>query len=414
MDRTILHCDCNSFYASVETVLDPSLGQGPMAVCGDPNSRHGIILAKNEAAKAAGVNTAETVWKALRKCPALRLVAPHREEYVRFSRAVNRIYQQYTDLVDPFGIDESFLDVTGTMHLFGDGPHIADELRARVFRETGLTISVGVSWNRAFAKLGSDYKKPNATTVITRENYRELVWPLPASDLLYVGRHAKDKLHLLGVETIGDLAACDRDLLRRTLGKLGETISVYARGEDREPVRSFYETQPAKSVGKGMTFAHNLVDPEEIRWQVMALCDNVGMRVRRQGMKYQTVQVLIRDPEFHNISRQETLDTPTDSTRILTERAMALIGRHWKPGKPIRMITVTAASLTPAADAAEQLSLFDAGAAARRRRQETLDHTMDALRGRFGRDAVRYGRALTASKAETVEPIDQKPEETKS
>lgn len=394
MEPTILHCDCNSFYASVEAVLDPSLGQAPMAVCGDPESRHGIILAKNEAAKAAGVCTAETIWQARRKCPALRLVAPHRDAYVRFSRQINRIYQQYTDLVDPFGIDESFLDVTGSIHLFGDGPHIADELRARVRRETGLTISVGVSWNRAFAKLGSDYKKPDATTVITRENYRTLVWSLPVTDLLYVGRQAREKLRLLRVETIGDLAACDRDLLRQMLGKLGETISVYARGEDREPVRSFYDVQPAKSVGKGMTFAHDLVDPEEIRWQVMALCDNVGMRLRRQGMKYQTVQVLIRDPDFHNISRQETLDTPTDSTRILTARAMGLIERHWKPGKPVRMITVTAAGLIARADVAEQLSLFGAAQAERRRRQETLDHTMDALRGRFGRQAVRYGRAL--------------------
>ena len=196
MDRTILHCDCNSFFASVETLLDPSLADGPTAVCGDPESRHGIILAKNEKAKAFGVQTAETIWQAKRKCPDLRLVAPHRSEYVKFSRKCNELYLQYTDLVDPFGIDESFLDVTGSMHLFGSGEHIADELRRRMREEVGLTISVGVSFNKVFAKLGSDYKKPDATTVIARDNWRDIVFPLPVGDLLFVGRSAQELLGL--------------------------------------------------------------------------------------------------------------------------------------------------------------------------------------------------------------------------
>ena len=197
MDRTILHCDCNSFFASVETLLDPSLADGPTAVCGDPESRHGIILAKNEK----------------RKCPDLRLVAPHRSEYVKFSRKCNELYLQYTDLVDPFGIDESFLDVTGSMHLFGSGEHIADELRRRMREEVGLTISVGVSFNRAFAKLGSDYKKPDGTTVFSRENCKQRVWTLPANTLLYVGKRASDRLNRLGVRTIGELAACGKSFV---------------------------------------------------------------------------------------------------------------------------------------------------------------------------------------------------------
>lgn len=404
MDRVILHCDCNAFYASVETVLDPSLKAGPMAVCGDPESRHGIILAKNEAAKAFDIRTAETVWQAKRKCPQLRLVAPHREEYLRFSRAANEIYQQYTDLVDPFGIDESFLDVTGSCHLFGTGPQIADELRRRMREELGLTISVGVSWNRAFAKLGSDYRKPDATTVISRENYQDIVWPLSVSALLYVGRGAGEKLRRLGITTIGELAACDRAALRAQMGRLGELISVYARGEDKEPVHSFYEQQPVKSVGKGCTFAHDLIHPEEVRWQVTALCDHIGQRLRRKQMKFQTVQVTLRDPEFHNISRQETLEVATDSTRILTERAMGLIFKHWKAGRPLRMITVTAAGLTSRETVCEQMSLFDTEAAARRRRQETIDYTMDTLRGRFGSRAVCYGRTLSPFQTEDQSP----------
>lgn len=394
MPRTILHCDCNAFYASVETLLDPSLAAGPMAVCGDPESRHGIILAKNEAAKAYGVQTAETIWQAKRKCPDLRLVPPHREEYVRYSRLANQLYLEYTDLVEPFGIDESFLDVTGTLHLFGAGPAIADALRARMKQEIGLTISVGVSFNKAFAKLGSDYKKPDATTVLDESRYRAIVWPLPVGALLYAGPKTQQKLHVLGIETIGQLAQADAALLHTALGKLGDTLGAYARGEDRDPVRSFYAEHTVKSVGKGMTFSHNLTQHDDIAVQVMMLCDNVGARLRKHGQKCQTVQVLIRDPDFRNLSRQTTLSAATDSTRLLTETALALIAQHWKPGKPIRMITVTASSLVERGDTGEQLSLFDEGAAARREKLERLDRAVDALRGKYGRDAVQYGGAL--------------------
>ena len=394
MPRTILHCDCNAFYASVETLLDPSLAAGPMAVCGDPESRHGIILAKNEAAKAYGVQTAETIWQAKRKCPDLRLVPPHREEYVRYSRLANQLYLEYTDLVEPFGIDESFLDVTGTLHLFGAGPAIADALRARMKQEIGLTISVGVSFNKAFAKLGSDYKKPDATTVLDESRYRAIAWPLPVGALLYAGPKAQQKLHVLGIETIGQLAQADAALLHNALGKLGDTLGAYARGEDRDPVRSFYAEHTVKSVGKGMTFSHNLTQHDDIAVQVMMLCDNVGARLRKHGQKCQTVQVLIRDPDFRNLSRQTTLSAATDSTRLLTETALALIAQHWTPGKPIRMITVTASSLVERGDTGEQLSLFDEGAAARREKLERLDRAVDALRGKYGRDAVQYGGAL--------------------
>ena len=395
MDRTILHCDCNSFYASVETLLDPTLAEGPAAVCGDPESRHGIILAKNEKAKAFGVQTAETIWQARRKCPDLRLVAPHRAEYVKYSRRCNELYLQYTDLVDPFGIDESFLDVTGSMHLFGTGEQIADELRRRMREEIGLTISVGVSFNRAFAKLGSDYKKPDATTVFSRENFRDKVWPLPADTLLYVGRRAADRLDRLGVHTIGDLAACDPVFLHGVFGKMGDTLLRYARGEDDEPVRSFYAEREVKSVGNSMTFAHNLVGEEECRMGLTALCDNVGRRLRGRGLVCQTVQLGIRDPEFHNRSRQVTLERPTNSTRALIDTSMALLRAAWQLDKPVRLLSVTAANLLPESQACEQLSLFEsADAIAQRDRQHRLDQTVDALRQRFGNQSVMFAHTV--------------------
>lgn len=395
MDKTILHCDCNSFFASVETLLDPSLADGPTAVCGDPESRHGIILAKNEKAKAFGVQTAETIWQAKRKCPDLRLVAPHRSEYVKFSRKCNELYLQYTDLVDPFGIDESFLDVTGSMHLFGSGEHIADELRRRMREEVGLTISVGVSFNRAFAKLGSDYKKPDGTTVFSRENFKQRVWTLPANTLLYVGKRASDRLNRLGVRTIGELAACDPAFIHSILGKNGDLLLRYARGEDDEPVRSFYAEREVKSVGNSMTFAHNLLGADECRMGITALCDNVGRRLRKRGMVCQTVQLGIRDPEFHNRSRQITLERPTNSTRTLIDLSMQLLLGHWPMDKPVRLLSVTAANLLPEDQSCEQLSLFDAAEDIQKRdRQHKLDQTVDALRQKFGDQSVVFAHSV--------------------
>ena len=266
MDRVILHCDLNCFYASVELLSHPDLREIPIAVCGDPSSRHGIILAKNEPAKKYGVQTAETIWQAKKKCPGLVLLPPHHNLYREYSHRVNGIYDQYTDLVEPFGIDESWLDVTHTLHLFGgDAAALADALRKRITKELGLTLSVGVSFNKVFAKLGSDYKKPDATTVISRENWQHLVWPLPVGDLLYVGGAARRLLCQYGVETIGQLAACRREMLETLMGKIGVQLYEYANGLDSDPVRPRTSVETAKSVGNSITFPQNLTTREEIR-----------------------------------------------------------------------------------------------------------------------------------------------------
>ena len=355
------------------------------------------------------MQTAETIWQARRKCPDLRLVAPHRAEYVKYSRKCNELYLQYTDLVDPFGIDESFLDVTGSMHLFGTGEQIADELRRRMREEVGLTISVGVSFNRAFAKLGSDYKKPDGTTVFSRENYRDKVWPMPVNTLLYVGKRAADRLARLGVHTIGELAACDPAFVHGIFGKMGDTLLRYARGEDDEPVRSFYEEREVKSVGNSMTFAHNLLGEDECRMGLTALCDNVGRRLRSRGMVCQTVQLGIRDPEFRNRSRQVTLERPTNSTRALIETSMALLHAHWQMDKPVRLLSVTAANLLPENQSCEQLSLFDAADAMQRRdRQHKLDQTVDELRRKFGNQSVVFAHSVK-KKEKNDENTQEKP-----
>ena len=309
-DRYILHCDLNAFFASVEEVRNPELRNYPTAVCGNPENRHGIILAKNEKAKAFGVKTAETIWQAQRKCPELHLVAPHYEDYSRYSKAVNEIYQRYTDLVEPFGIDESWLDVTGSAHLFGTPKQIADELRRVIKEETGLTISVGVSFTKAFAKLGSDYKKPDATTVITRENYKEIVWPLPVTDLLFVGKSAKKTLERLGITTIGELAKSSRTSIVSLLGKTGETIHDYANGIDTSLVQSAFVESDPKSIGRGTTFPHDLTDISEIKTGITVLADDVASRLRKHHLKAYSVSLTVRDPAFKTTIRQKTLRPP--------------------------------------------------------------------------------------------------------
>ncbi len=395
MERVIYHCDCNSFYCSVELLSRPELRTVPAAVCGDPNSRHGIILAKNEPAKALGVRTAETIWQARRKCPDLTLLPAHHGLYREYSKRVNAVYDRFTDLIEPFGIDESWLDVTGTLHLFGGDPKaLADRIRNTVREELGLTISVGVSFNKVFAKLGSDYKKPDATTVITVDNFRQVVWPLPVTDLLYVGRAAAGVLRQYGVATIGELAAFDRFALVELLGRQGGQLWNYANGLDASPVAPAGTYTPPKSVGNGETFPRNLICREEVSRGVAMLADQVAVRLRKHGLMASTLQVSIRDPNFKDICRQRPLDAPANTARELYLAAMDIIGRCWKSNAPIRAITLTAHGLIPEGEAAEQLDLFQAAAPRKRDKVEKLERTMDAIRSKYGREAVTVA-ALT-------------------
>ena len=392
MERVILHCDQNCFFASVELLSHPDLRDVPMAVCGDPASRHGIILAKNEPAKRFGIQTAETVWQARRKCPGLVLLPPHHKLYREYSVRVNELYGQYTDLVEPFGIDESWLDITGSMHLFGGDPvAIADELRRRVREELGLSISVGVSFNKIFAKLGSDYKKPDATTLISPENWQEIVWPLPVGAMLFVGRSAQRTLAQYGVETIGQLAACRPEMLEKLLGKLGRQMHEYANGLDRSPVRPQAEREPVKSVGNGTTFPHDLTRGEEVRAGLAALSDSVAMRLRRQGLYCSGVQVTIKDSSFRSISRQKRLESPTRLMKDIQRAAMELTRSAWRAPTPIRMLTVTALHITESAESFEQLDLLGAGRAVSDARQEKLESAVRAIRDKFGDGSITFG-----------------------
>ncbi len=395
MEKTILHCDCNSFYASVETILNPALKGIPMAVGGSVENRRGIILAKNDLAKACGVLTAETIGRAKQKCPTLTIVRPHPAEYSKYSRQVNEIYQRYTDLVEPYGLDESYLDITNTMHLFGTGQDVADKLRAVIAQEIGLTVSVGVSYNKAFAKLSSDYKKPNATTCITRENYRAIAHPLPVTALMMVGKSVYEVLKRLQIKTIGDLACANQQTLIKELGKLGEVIHHYANGLDDSPVRSASDIREVKSVGNGLTFKRNLTTYDDVKVGVEALSDEVSARMRRHKVKCMTVQVHIKDANFKTISRQKKLDEPTNLSSDLIENAMALIQTHWNFSVPIRMLTITGTQLVEENNITSQLSLFDDDNAWKKEKELKLENMLDDLKNKFGTKIIKRGSIIT-------------------
>ena len=396
MARVILHCDLNSFYASVELLAHPELRQLPVAVCGDPDSRKGIILAKNEPAKQCGVKTAETIWQARQKCPDLILLPPHHDQYRTFSRVINEIYGQYTDLVEPFGIDESWLDITGSMHLFGgDARAIADGIRRRISGELGLTLSVGVSFNKVFAKLGSDYRKPDATTVIAPEGWQAIVWPLPLSSLLYAGPAAQRALGQYGIRTIGELAAAEPALPERLLGKLGRQLWNFANGRDGSPVRPQHKKEPVKSVGNSFTFRENLTTREQVVQGMSLLCDSVASRLRQQGLYCGAVQVGLRDPAFRNLSRQKHLSGSTHSMRELLRAAMELADSVWKPPSPLRLLSVTALALTDREETYVQESLFAPQQSEEKRAR--LEEAVDAIRKKYGGKAIVYGEAAGQS-----------------
>ena len=391
--RVIFHCDLNCFFASVELLDKPALWDVPVAVCGDPKSRHGIILAKNEPAKKRGVQTAETVWQAKKKCPVLVLLPPHHELYEVYSRRVNEIYGRFTDLVEPFGIDESWLDVTGSLHLFGgDARALADRIRETVKAETGLTVSVGVSFNKVFAKLGSDLKKPDATTVISPEGWRDIVWPLPVGDMLFAGRSTQRVLGQYGIETIGQLAACPEEMAEQLLGKMGGQLWRYANGLDNSPVRPGHQHEPVKSVGNGTTFPADLVRWEQIRQGLAPLCDSVATRLRRQRLYAGGVSVTLKGADFKTVSRQTRLDEPTHLMRDIWETAQELARQIWKAPTPIRAMTVTALYVTEDGQAYRQMDLLGQASAKRSERQEKLESAVDAIREKYGSGAITFGQ----------------------
>jgi DNA polymerase-4 len=378
----------NSCYASIELLYHPELRGKPVAVGGDPEARHGIVLAKSGLAKKAGVKTGMALWQAKQVCPHIIFVPPHMDLYLRFSRLAHEIYSDYTDLQEPFGIDECWLDVTQSCGIKGTGPQIAEEIRGRIKHELGVTVSIGVSWNKIFAKLGSDYKKPDAITVISKQNYKNIVYPLPAGDLLFVGNATQRKLYKYGILTIGDLAEADSVMLQSIFGKVGLILHVFANGNDETPVSVENTEAPIKSIGNSMTTPRDLVNDQDVKIVLYLLSESVAARLRENQFACKVVEVSVRDNGLYSFTRQHKIETPTNITGEIAEEAMRIFLANYKWENPIRSVGVRACDLcdpfTPV-----QLSLFcDENY---RDRLRKADRATDDIRKRFGYYCVQRG-----------------------
>lgn len=403
MNRDILHCDMNNFYASVECMLNPKLRNKPIAVCGSVEERHGIVLAKNYPAKAFGVSTGEAIWQAKQKCKDLVVVNPHYEEYIKYSKYAREIYSRYTDLIEPFGMDECWLDISGYSRSSYD---IANEIKETIKFELGLTISIGVSFNKIFAKLGSDMKKPDAITVIDKETFREKIWGLPASDLLGVGRATKAKLDNYGILTIGELANAPEHLLQSLFGKNGLLLSAYANGNDYSSVMPSGYTPPIKSVGHGVTTVRDLENLSDVYPVILELSQDIGAKLRKYDFNAAGVAIDVRDSDLFVKQWQCHISTPTNSSAIIAEKAFDLFNNSYRWRNGIRSITVRAINLVSANDPRQQNFYEDFS---RIERKEKIEEAIDEIRRRFGKEAIIpaslfFNKGLTSYHAELSMP----------
>lgn len=384
-ERVILHCDLNNFFASVSLLFNPTLRSVPVAVCGDKEQRHGIVLAKNEAAKRCGVKTAEAIFEARAKCPELVILPPMMDKYKEYSEKAHRIYEEYTDMIEPFGIDECWLDVTGSRLLFGSGEEIADKIRREIKQKLGITVSVGVSFNKVFAKLGSDMKKPDGITVISRENFREKIWCLPISDLLFVGRKTTDRLRSCGICTIGDAAVCSDEMLERLLGKNGLELKRYALGEDNSPVSRQHEKATPKSIGRSVTRQQDFKTPDEIWGMFLSLAREISDSLREQGLYAGGVQVHIRNAALSVKEFSRSYPDSVNGAKIIAERGMELLNEHFGFTEPLRSVGLRAINLREYQTAIQE-DIF--GDSEKRETEEKIESSIYELRKKFGSTSI--------------------------
>ena len=424
MGRTILHSDCNCFYASVELLHHPELRGKPVAVGGDPEARHGIVLTADYTAKRYGVKTGMALWQAKQVCPDITFLPPRMDLYLRFSRMAQEIYAEYTDKREPYGIDESWLDVTDSVSIKGDGYHIAEEISSRMKKELGITVSVGVSFNKIFAKLGSDYKKPDAITTMYKDEFKAKAWPLPVSDLLYVGSATNKKLQGMGIKTIGGLAMIDEDLLVGRFGKVGSILWSFANGYDDSPAKLENTSAPIKSVGNSTTTPKDMETDEDVKIVLYILAESVAARLRENGFRCRTVEINIRDKDLYHFSKQMKLKNASNITAEIAETGYKLYKQNYRlPAdekekknsipefyqKPLRSIGIRGTDLVNDYFW-EQLDMFTDPQY--REKQMKMDDAVDVIRKRFGFYSIQRGlmyrdrmlSAVNAREDHTVHP----------
>jgi len=409
-DRVILHSDLNNFFASVEIALNPELGGKPLIVCGDPKERRGVVLAKNEEAKKLGIKTAETVYSALKKCPDVQMVRAHHTEYVKFSKKVVEIYSRFTDQIEECSIDECALDMTESTFLFGSGFEIAEKIRKTVKEELGLTVSVGVSFNKVFAKLASELKKPDAVTEITRENYQKVVWNLPVKELLFVGHSTEETLHKLGIKTIGDLAHADEEMMNRFLGKRGRQLRVYARGEDEEPVKAVKEKTDLKSIGNSMTLPQNIFRFDDVKRWFHALAESVSARLKAADVgKANTVHIVVRNDKLQDTTCQMKVP-PTTLCGDIAKAAYELYCKHFPESTLVRMLGITVSGFDYHIEQMSLDGLLD-GTSGSYEKRERAESAIAKIREKYGYASMQRGVVMEDEKLNGLD-IRGKKEET--
>ncbi len=409
-NRVILHSDINACYAAIEHLHRPELNGKPLAVGGDPEARHGIVLTADYIAKKYGVKTGMALWQAKQVCPELNIVSPRMDLYLRFSRMAHEIYGEYTDLQEPYGVDESWLDVTASSLLKGDGYKIAKEISNRMKSELGIIVSIGVSFNKIFAKLGSDYKKPDAITTMYEDEFKNKAWALPVSDLLYVGRSTNQKLARFGIKTIGDLAQTDEHLLMSQLGKMGGILCAFANGYDDSPVKMEHTHAPIKSIGNSTTTPRDLENDEDVKIVLYILAESVAARLRDNGFKCRLVEISVRDNELYSFTRQHKIDHATNITGEIATEAYRIFKENYNWRKPIRSVGVRGADIVND-NYWEQMDLFSS--VEQREKQMKLDDAVDTIRRRFGFYSVQRGlmyrdkilSSVNAKEDHTTHPI---------
>ncbi len=387
----------------MECLHRPEIRELPVAVGGRAEKRHGIVLTANQIAAKYGVKTAEPLWQAKNKCPDLLVVPPNYPLYVRFSRLVKEICADYTDKVESFGLDESWLDVTDNVKNLTQGELLAHKIRERVKFELGITVSVGVSWNKVFSKLGSDYKKPDAVTVFSKENYREKVFPLPCRDLLYIGPATERKLTARGIFTIGDVAAAGPDGLSAFLGKNGYMLYAFAAGLEDSEVKNINHEAGIKSVGNSVTAPRDLISYEDIKLTFTVLAETVARRLRDHGIRCKTVGISVRDSRLETYTRQAPLPSPSASSETLIKTAMELFKASETEPFKIRSIGICAFDLC-SEDLSVQFDMF--GEVKDNERAERLEKAVDILKYRFGNECIRRASALSDMKLTDFDPYE--------
>ncbi len=390
--RDILHCDLNNFYASVECKLFPELADKYVAVCGNPDARHGIVLAKNEKAKKCGVATGDVMWEAVKKCPELICVPTHFDEYGKYSQLVRDVYYRFTDLVEPYGLDECWLDVTGSQKIHGSPREIADKIRQTVKEEVGLTISVGVSFTKTLAKLGSDLKKPNATTVLSQKNFKHVAWDLPCGEFFMCGKRTAEKLKRMNIFTIGDIANAPDHILKKILGINGLKLKSEANGISDEPVGNADNLPPPKSVGHGVTTNRDLVTDDEAVALIFALSSHVAGRLRRYDLCGKKISVSVKNNRLETVSKQANMPFYSANENEIASECVSLYKTFYEVENmlPIRAISVSVSSLLPinvlAQDSTERKASED--------KTLNLDRKIDDIRERYGFDSLIKASSL--------------------